>query len=254
MSTKRILGISVFGLLVIAVSIGLMLLFSNLERETDPVRLPETPVTEGTQQAPQPDPLDRVEVTKENVQAVISTLERPGTYSRNIRIESYWDGGYAWYAISAAVRDGMTSLRIHPYTGTEKRIIITPDKLYIWYRGDVSPYTGDPESNGDEIRAADEWQMMITYEDLLKADKRLIIDAGYIEYNGEESIFAVYRSPALGYTTTCYISIEHGLVTAAEEHDETGTLVYKMTTDGFVADQTDPFVFVLPNGADLLIT
>jgi len=250
MSTKRILGISVFGLFIIAVSIGLMLFFSNMEHDIDPVRLPETPVSEGTPPAPQPDALDRVEVTKDNVQAVISTLSRPEIYSRNIKVESYWDDGYVWYTISVAVMDGMTALRIHPYAGIEKRIIVTPDKLYIWYRGDSTPYIGEPDSGGDVNKVADEWQMVITYEDILTIDKNDITDAGYVEYNGAESIYAVYRSPLMGYRTTCYISIETGLVTAAEEYDETGALVYRMTTDGLIIDQTDPAVFILPNGID----
>jgi len=251
MSTKRILGISVFGVLVIVISIGLTLYLSYLERDIEPVRLPEAPVAERSPPAPQPDTLDRVEVTKENVQAVISTLSRPGIYSRNIKVESYWDGGYAWYTVSAAVRNDMTSLRIHPYSGIEKRIIVTPDRLYIWYRGDISPYIGDHSSNGDELRAADEWQMMITYEDILNAGPGDITDAGYTERDGAESIFAVYRSPLLGYIMTCYISIDLGLVTEAEEYDEAGELVYRMTTDGFVADYTDPAFFILPDGIDL---
>jgi len=253
MSTKRILGISAFGVLFIAVAIGLMLLTSNYSRETGSVPLPDPPIASAAPGAPGPDTLDRVEVTSETVQAVISTLARPETYSRYITIESFWgDDGHAVYTVLSAVDKGVTSLRIISSVGAEKRIIVTPDKLYIWYRGDKVPYIGETGSAGDEIRTADEWQMMASYEDIMAIDGKDIEDAGFTGYNGEDCIFVQYRSAVLGYTRMYYISIQYGLVTGAEEYDGNGELVYRMTAGECVTGVIDPSEFILPDGTELI--
>jgi len=252
MSTKRILGISAFGLLFIAAAIGLMLLTSTFSRETGSVPFPDPPAASTAPGAPAPDTLDRVEVTSETVQAVISTLARPETYSRYITIESFWDDdGCAIYTVLSAVDKGVTSLRVISSVGAEKRIIVTPDKLYIWYRGDKSPYIGETGSAGDGIRTADEWQMLASYEDIISIGVEAISDAGFTGYDGEDCIFVQYRSDILGYTRKYFISIEFGLVIAAEEYDEAGGLVYRMTAGECVAGDIDPSEFMLPDGTDL---
>ena len=253
MSTKRIILISVFGILFIAIAIGVLSLTSYLRRDINSVQLPDisvSPVDPGEQR---PDTLDRVEITRESVQAVISTLARPEVYSRDVTIESFWGDGQATYNISVAVYGGLTSLRVQPASGSEKRIIVTPDKLYIWYRGDRKPYIGEPGSNGDGSRTADEWQMLVTYEDILMLNRDNIVDAGDIEYNGNHCIYAVYLSPLLGYTMRYDVSIELGLIIGAEEYDTTGTLVYRMTADECIIGEVDSSAFTLPDGTNLAV-
>jgi len=251
MSTKRILGISAFGLLFIAIAIGLMLVTSYLSRDIEAVKLPDMPASPGTPVTPGPDTLDRVEVTRETVQAVVSTLTRPGTYSRYVTIESFWDDGQTEYNIGVAVRNTVTSLRIQPSGGTEKRIIVAPDRLYIWYKGDRTPYIGETGSHGDGTRTADEWQMLISYEDILGLNRDDITDAGYVEFGGETTIFAVHLSPTLGYTMKYYISVDLGLVTGAEEYDKAGALVYRMVAGECLVGKIDPSDFLLPDGTDI---
>ena len=253
MSTKRILGITLFGVLFIAVVVGVLLLTLYLGRESDAVALPDVPAFVAAPGDAEPDALDRVEVTTETVQAVVATLSRPAEYRRDVRIESYWEGGDAVYSVSVSVRGGLTSLRATPPAGAEKRIIIAPDKLYIWYIGDRAPFVGNLESPGDGYRNADEWQMLVTYEDVLGLDANDIIEAGYSEYNGEECVYAVHRSPLLNYTRTFYVSLEAGLVAGAEEYDEAGKLVYSMVAAECALDDADAGAFILPDGTDLSI-
>ena len=251
MSLRRIVGITTFGILFIAAVIGVMLLTSYLRRNNEAISLPVTPVSTEPWGETEPDVPDRVEVTTENIRVVVSTLSRPDEYSRDVLITTYWDTGWAEYFITVTVSDGMTSLSMSPPTGPEKRIIVTADTLYIWYKGDTAPYTGSVSGTGDGYRTADEWQMLITYEDLLALDPDDIIEAQYIEYNGEDCIYAGYRSPLLGYTKTFYISLELGLITGAEEYDETGMLVYRMTAGACTFGETDPADFTLPDGTIL---
>ena len=252
MSFKRILGITVFGVLFIAAVIGVMLFASFLRRDTDAVLLPELQTSPEPSGESEPDALNRVEVTRETVQAVVSELSRPDTYSRDVAIETFWADGHVKHDIGISVTNGTTSLRIALPDGVEKRIIVSPDALYIWYRGDRTPYTGAAGSLGDGHRAADEWQMLVTYEDLLLLDQDDIIEAGYTEFGGEDCIYAEYRSPLLGYTKKYYVSIELGLVTGAEEYDENGNLVYLMSAGNCVVGESDPAAFTLPDGTVLV--
>ena len=250
MSTRRMIGITVFGVLFIAAVIGVMMLTSYLRHDNDAIPLPVTPISIEPSADTEPDTLDRVEVTRDTIQAIISqTLSRPDIYSRDVIIETFWDGGHALYGIRVNVADGIMSLRISLPSGIEKRIIITEDLLYIWYAGDRTPYIGDIDSAGDGYRTADEWQMLITYEELLELDQKDIIEVGYTEFGGEDCIYAEYLSPLLGYTRKYYVSIDIGLVTGAEEYDETGALVYTMTTGECTVGEADPDAFTLPDGS-----
>jgi len=194
------------------------------------------------------DSLIRVEVTPETVQAVIGeTLSRPEAYSRDITVESFWEGGGTVTDIRTSVAAGVTSLTTRLPDGVERRIIMTQNRLYIWYGDDIALYAG-PLAGGD--RAVDEWRMMPTYEDVLLMSPEDIIYAGFIE--DELCIYVVYRSPILGFVRRYYISIELGLVIGAEEFDETGALVYRMTAGETVIGETDTEAFVLPNGYSVL--
>jgi len=253
MSTRRIIGISAFGVLFIAIVIGLMMMTSFSRRDIGLVPLPTATETPGNSPGrPETDRLDRVEVNSSTVQAVIATLARPEAYSRSITVESLWDGGQAIYTILVSVRDGLTSLRIIPPVGTEKRIIISHDTQYIWYRGEKTPFIGKTGSAGDETRNADEWQMLATYEDILKINKDEITDAEYVQYGGEDCIYIEHLSPLLNYTMKYYISVGLGLVTGAEEYDNTGALIYKMTADECLVGVADLSQFILPDGTELI--
>ena len=224
------------------------MLSAYLSRDSEAVPLPEISAPPERPGPAEQDTIDRIEATRDTIQAIIAeTLSRPETYSRDVTVESIWDGGHAEYNINVSVTGGMTSLRVLASTGAEKRIIVTPETLYIWYTGDSTPYAGDVGSGGDAYRTSDEWQMLITYEDVIKLDKNDIIEAGYTEYGGEACLFVNYRSPLLGYTGKYYVSIELGLVTGAEEYDEAGALVYRMQT-GECAYDTDQSAFTLPDG------
>ena len=252
MSTKRILGITVFGVLLIVAIIGVMLLVSYVMQENEAISLPETTPNAEIPGDTAQDMLDRVDITRETVQAVVSTLERPAVYSREIVVESFWDGGHATYNISAVVYNDLTSIRTEPPAGKEKRIVVTPDALYIWYEDDDIMYIGENGSSGDGYRTADEYQMLDTYEDILDLNLTEIIDAGYTEYQGDDCIYIECLSRNFGYIRNYYISIELGLVKGVEEYDETGMLVYRMTAGEYTVGAIDPMAFSLPDGTHLL--
>ncbi|MCL2402262.1 MAG: hypothetical protein FWC90_06425 [Oscillospiraceae bacterium] len=251
MSTKRILGIAVFGAIFCAVAIGIMLITMFFRGDSVAFELPE--MAQPAVQTPNAgdDNLIHVGVTPETVQAVIGeTLSRPETYSRDITIESFWeDGGRAVTNIRTSVTGGATSLIVHLPDGAERRIIVAQDRLYIWYGGDSVFYEG-PLSGGD--RAADEWQMLPTYEDVLLLSTEDIIYAGFTTFNGDDAIYVVYRSPLFGFIRRYYISIELGLLIGVEAFDETGTRIYRMTAGSTMVGDADSSAFILPNGDSVL--
>lgn len=249
MSTKRILGITAFGVIFIIIIIVVILLVSDLSPEGGTLTLPERSESPEGPIEPNPDAPNRVEVTRETVQAVISTLTRPDTYTRRLIVESFWDSGQAVFYIDVAVNADVTSLKVEPPVGDEKRIIVTSEALYIWYGSETAPFIGAPGSDGDGYRTADEYQMLTSYESILDFNLYDIIDAGYTEYEGEDCIYISYRTVELGNTMTCYISIRLGLITCAEEFDETGDLIYRVKAGECLIGETDPKMFTLPDGA-----
>lgn len=246
--------ITIVGLVFIAAMISVLFLYSYFGSGTEPIPLPDirqvTPPP--TADVSEPDTKGHVEITRENIRAVISTLKRPDTYSREVLIETFWENGKAEYLIKTDVTNGVTSLHILQPSSLEKRIIVTPDTLYIWYEGDKIPYSGEIGSAGNAYRTADEWQMLVHYEELLVLDQNNIVEAGYEIVDGEDYIFVVCLSPLLGYTKKYYVSIDYGLVTGAGEYDETGALVYRMTTGKCLIGEIDPTSFILPDGSLLV--
>jgi hypothetical protein len=242
------------GAAFIALMIGISALSSLLFNGPREFSLPN--VQDSSPSQPQDEPtgvqsgMTRVDITVDNVQDVIRTLRRPESYSRDIMVESFWAGGNAVYNISVTVMSGVTAMRSVSGSAV-KNIVVTDDTLYIWYAGDASPFAGARGGEGGEKRAADEYQMLITYEDILALDGGELTDAGYVEYAGARSIFVEFRSGALGYVTRCYISPELGLITAAEEYDGEA-LVYKMTAGACSVGEQDERAFDLPGGGSAL--
>lgn len=249
MSTKRVLGITAFGVLFIIAVIAVILITSDFNPEGGTMTLPDASESFDEPLEPNPDALNRVEVTRETVQAVVSTLARPDMYTRKIVVESFWDGGQAVFTIDVAVSADVTSLRVLPPIGDEKRIVVTPGALYIWYGSETTPFIGNPGSDGDGYKAADEYQMLESYERILDLDMYDIIDAGYTEYEGEECIYIEHKTAELGYTMTYYVSIRLGLIICAEEFDEAGELIYRMRSGECLIGETDPDMFTIPDGS-----
>ena len=261
MSSKRMLGISIFSVLFIAALLVVMQISSIFPRANRVIQLPQSTESTVVGEIIGADALDRIEITRETVVAVISqTLKRPDTYSRVIVVNSFWDGGQANYIINVNVANDMTSMTILPLFNNsadipadfEKRVITTNDYCYIWHSSDNSPFVQPISSiSGIDYRSTDEWQMLVTYDDMYALDEETITGAGYTEYGGDDCIYVDYITPILGYTGRYYISIKIGLVVGAEEYDETGALVYSMTAGECLVGSIDHTAFLLPDGTDL---
>lgn len=258
MSSKRMLTVVVSGLLFIAVIIVISILYSRATQNIPSVELPEITTSDdgasssGNGNGNESDGQTRIDITTDNVQAVIATLvlTKPENYSRSLVVENYWQDGSSKYEIDTSVLNGISRFDIKN-EGMTKHIIISEDSLYIWYDDNTAYYEGDIPADSDGAWLTDEYQMIPTYEDVLALSKDEIINAGYINYEAVSCIFVESASETLGYTNKYFISVVLGLLIAAESYDG-NTLIYKMTAGDCNCSAPDENLFTLPDGVDLV--
>lgn len=249
MSSKRMLIIVAASICFIALMVCVSFIVSNSSRSGIEVKLADVKSGEDgfdEYAAPAYESVQRVEITPDNVQTVIQTIDRPDTYNRMFSVESFWEGGSSTKTLDVFAVGENTAMLV---SGGErdKNIIVAGGSLYIWYTGDSDYYKGPADAFGDAKRTSDEYQMLITYEDIIALPRDSILNAGYTEYGGELCVYVTYRSGDLDYITTCYISARLGLVTAAEIHDG-DMMVYKMYSEQCVIGEQDMSIFTLPDG------
>jgi hypothetical protein len=256
MSAKRLRLLTMIGVVLITAVIAAGVILSYATRDGRVVPLPEAG-GEAPQDSVTPDDnLDRVTITVDNVQRVIESLHRPDSYSRRFIVETFYAKGdgsgrtSAGYDISVSVYGGAQAIRVRDGRDV-KNIIIAGGRMYIWYNNDAAykEVPVQPAVYGGEAAqsAADEFQMLLTYEDVLAVEKEKITEAGYISFNDENCIYVRFEYGRMGYTTVCYISTASGLLTGAEQFDGQ-QLVYRMIASEYSAAVPDLSAFNLPDG------
>ncbi len=220
------LGIAVIATLVLLAGILLFLASPLSAKKTAEVHLPEIQdrLPEHTGAAV-PRELTQVEVNPDTVQAVISTLNRPDSYSRTLQVFQFWDGGGRTAEIRVWVRSGTVRLNI---VGAEREInyLLDGDVLTLWYGSDMNHrYT----YNKADARLGDSLQRIPTYEDILSLDPTSIRDAGCTcTESGKWRILVSTVDPDFNYLDIYYVSLDTGLLVGAEQWDG-DTLIYRMT-------------------------
>jgi hypothetical protein len=243
MKARRTLPV-LAALMLIAAVVVLALRFGWFDTATAPVILPDTtalPTASGGGEGSAG--LTLAEVTPETVQAVVRTLARPDSYSRRMLVNSYWEGGSQNWQIQVWQKNGVTRIRIgSSQAGTPDRNLLLEDgSLSIWYGDGPEVF----QTEASQPMAEDALQMIPTYEDLLALDPAQIEDAGYVNLYGTWRIMAAVREKPTDYLMTYYISIETGLLEAAERRDG-DRLIYRMTSEQADLAAPDDEVFLLP--------
>lgn len=225
MERGRITVFAVWTAVLITAAVLLAFFYMGLGKKTPPVNFPEPASSADTGQTQTGgdtgSELTFAEVTPETVQAAIKTLKRPESYSRSMDIESFWDGGGETYKVSTWSKNGETRLTVTAGSWKEtKNILITKTDIYIWYGENTGDYYKAARSETIKDEAlADTLQMIPTYEDVLELDVIDIHDAGYVERAGAWYIMVRAADGNFDYDRIYYISIETGLLEAAETFD-----------------------------------
>jgi hypothetical protein len=124
MSSKRVRFVTLAGVILALLVIGVSLLLAKLTVETRPFDLPEpqASASDGGQGGTDEHDtgLTLVEVTTATVQDVIASLERPVSYSREISAVNYYADGSARYTVDVYVLENAKSLKISGAGPTKK--------------------------------------------------------------------------------------------------------------------------------------
>lgn len=240
---------NIFAYVVIAVAAAVVIyaLFGrSTSVETASVILP-TPVAEGDGESSGGD-IDNnpvlAEVTPKTVQAVMAYLSRAESYSRNVTVEEFWNGGSSSTSLAVWVDGGKQRIRSDA-GGDVKNILLDGGQLFIWYDSSEDVYTALASGGSAE---ADAWLSSLTYEDVLALPASAITGAGYETYAGDRCVYAEYSSESFGYRSLVYVSVNTGLLMGAETYDGE-TLVYRMTSGTPDLSVPDSRVFLAP-GSD----
>ena len=224
-------------LVLTAAVIAFALFFMGRGVETTPVTLP-SPGQSSAAETSMPGP-ERVELTSENVAAVLAELNRAESYSGSVASEEFWDGGSASTQLQVWVSNGRTRVR-GERGGSPRNILVSEGTLYIWYDNVTGVFSGPWEGS------ADEWLRALSYEDVLSLPPEQITGAGYAQLSGEECVYVDYTGGLLGYTYRVYVSVSNGLLMGAEKYDG-GSLIYRMFAE-YELSVPDESLFVPPEG------
>jgi len=221
--------------------------------ETPEVRLADPP--SDTEDRGTPDnPASLIEITPDNVQNVIATLERREAYSRTIVQTHYWAEGTAYASAEAEIWVTPSALRITRDNG--ETMILTAEEFHIWF--DDRPHQSRPITaglGGSLEQILDEFQGIPSYETVLELDPAQIIEAGYVQKNiggvYEYCIYLVFQGGALGYLDRFYISLSSGLLVTMLTTD--GDIpIFRMETLSLTLEAPERDVFTLPDGTTIL--
>ena len=187
--------------------------------------------------------LNLVEITPETVQTAISTMSRPAVYSRTVTVETFWDGGSRSLDAVVYERNGLTRMDSQQADGSTRHLLTDGETTCLWYNTSTDWSTFPAGSFSQDTE-----QRLPTYEDILLLSEEEIVDADYSAYEGTYCIRVVTAEDAYGYATTYWISVDTGLLAAAETYLGE-TMTYRM--QGLTVDTAEPdaSLFLLPDGS-----
>lgn len=229
------------------IALVVVLMLANSLRPSPRIELPSQE-EEGVQseESSSGDGLTVVEIRPDTVQAAVATLERPETYQRELVVQQFWDSGSGTMENTVTVSGGWT--RVDQTLARDRvRHSVTDGRMtYIWYNSQRTVYA----AQAGEI-SADMEQAIPTYEDVLDLPVEEISAANYQTLSNMNCIYVETAADAYGYVLKYWVSVDSGLLVAAEKLLD-GETVYRMWETSADLDPTIESEFTLPDGTDLL--
>ena len=245
---KRRISRAATGFVVLVVLV-VALMLSNTLRSSRRIVLPVETETPGqTTESPSVggDALTVVAVTPETVQAAIETLARPEQYRQTVSVQQFWSGGNGTSETTAAVLTPWSRLDRQLADGRQRHVLTDGETTYLWYNSEQSVLRVSAGSI-----TADMEQSIPTYEDVLQLPVETIAAADYRTIGDQVNcIYVETAADEAGYTLRYWVSVDTGLLVAAEKLSGKET-VYRMwqTAIDLVPVFTDEFT--LPDGTVL---
>ena len=248
MKNKRIRLISAAFVVLVVLVVALM--FANTLQRPASIQLPAEPTAPGEtagDASAEDERLTVVSVTPETVQAAIATLSRPEVYRRQLSVQQFWSGGDGTVETTVTVKAPWTRADRTLADGRVRHTLTDGETTYIWYDRETAVYTAPA---GDIT--ADVEQSIPTYEDILDLPAARIAAADYQVISGVNCIYVETTADDAGYVLRYWVSLDSGLLVAAEKLLEEET-VYRMWQ---TSEEFSPVIdreFTQPDGTDVLV-
>lgn len=231
-----------FGVLLLVVV--LLLLAWGGHRRSGSIVLPEAQAdSSGMEGAGEESRLNVVAINPETVRPAINTLPRPASYSRLQTVETFWSGGSGRSVSQVHVSGVRTRLDTQLPDGSVRHMLVVGDAAGVWY---------DDEAEWTLLRSpqlsAEMAARMLSYETVRDLPVDRIAQADYRSLEGVSCIYVETAPDGLGYQDRYWISVESGLLHAAERL-QSGELVYRFTGAPVEAAAPGEELFSLPDGS-----
>jgi len=193
------------------------------------------------------DALTMITITPQTVQAAIETLARPEIYRRTVSVQQFWNGGNG--TVETTVASLAPWLRIDRTLadGRLRHTLTDGEATYIWLSDSDTVF----KAAAGEI-SADMEQLIPTYEDVLELPTDSIITADYRTISDVTNcIYVETAVDEFGYSQHYWVSVESGLLVAAERLQENKT-VYRMWETAIDLTPVFEEEFTLPDGTILI--
>lgn len=188
-----------------------------------------------------------IEVTVDTVQAIIASLHRQDSYYRQLTCQTFWNGGSSITSAQTWVDSGYTYSRVVLPSGSVRYSLSDGDVLHFWYAGSGTYLTAPADTLNADLA-----QRIPTYEDVLALPTERICDAGYSAYGGEHPCVYVETSvDELGYKERYWVSVETGLLVAAETEQDGQIILSVNATHPIISPCPSNIKFALPDGTVL---
>ena len=234
--------------LTLLVLVAAFMLSGSFRRTTRVVLPQETPQSEQSPGFPgdSTDALTVVAVAPDTVQAAIETLTRPQQYRQTVSIQQFWSGGNSTTETTAAVMAPWNRLDRPLADGRQRHVLTDGKTTYIWYNNETSVF----RASAGTI-SADMEQFIPTYEDVLRLPVEDIAAADYRTIGDQVNcIFVETSADEAGYTLRYWVSVDTGLLVAAEKLSGKET-VYRMWQTMIDLEPVFTGEFTLPDGTVL---
>lgn len=245
MEQNRRTRVAVLIALIVVLAVFGSFAYSIYSSQTSGVTLP-TFAPDSSVDSPSGQHAQHVEVATDTVQAVIASLSRMDSYYRPLTVQTFWDGGSSVTSVQTWVDGGYTYSRVVLPTGSVRYSLSDGSTLHYWYSGSSAYMTAPTNS-----LTADLAQRIPTYEDVLALPQDRIRDAGYSAYGDFPCIFVETDVDELGYLQRYWVSVDSGLLVAAET-EKAGQIVLSVNATYPVTTPCPSNVrFALPDGTVL---
>ena len=233
-------------IIFIPIVVLLVVVFVVMRNTTPLVNTPSIVLPEpASSQQPLEDASTKIELSADNVQAVVKSLDKQESYMSTFNVTSYWTGGQATSAMTVWKRGN--DFRVGwDQNGVVKNTLISDGTMYTWYN-DSPELVFSASLSSPSSRYADSFARLISYEELLTLPSDSILETGYVDKLDTPCIYVSYVTNGYSnYVNQIYVSVLSGLPVAAEIY-EGDSLIYSMESSSSDLSTPKDDIFVPPS-------